>query len=372
VTTRLTVPLSLAVLALAASPPSVHAAPALSSGCFNPANAPVSCSAWQTQPVTVAWAWDQLTAVPLTPGCARTTYSDDTPTLTISCKVRDTQDQSTTEETLDLRIDRTPPEVTGANPGRAADHNGWWNHPVGFLFSGTDATSGIAACDPTTFGGPGTVVVGTCRDNAGNETSRGFPIAFDDTPPTLDAVRTTIGNTSATVTWRGSSDIAQSQVVRSPGTNGAFSSMVYSGPGKSFVDTGMLNGTVYRYTVTAFDQAGNATSGSSSVEPAAWVGLRPAYKAKLTHVPLLHWPPVADARYYNVQVFRGKRKVFTTWPGAAQLRLRHHVNFRGRMLTLRPGFYRWYVWPGLGARRLHRYGPMVGASSFILVSRTSG
>jgi hypothetical protein len=343
--------------------------PALSVGCFNPANAPVSCSAWQTQPVTVAWDWNQQTAIALTPGCNRTTYSDDTPKLTVDCKVQDVPSQDTNEQTVDLHIDRTPPEITGASPARAPDHNGWWNHPVGFVFSGTDATSGVAACDPLNFGGPGTVAVGTCRDNAGNEASRGFPIAYDAAPPSLDSVRATMGNTSAALAWRGSSDIVQAQVTRSPGANAAFSSMVYSGAGSSFTDTGMLNGTLYRYTVTVFDQAGNATSGGATVTPEAWVGLRPAYRAKLTHMPLLRWPAVAGARYYNVQLFLGKRKVFTTWPRQAGMRLSHRVSFGGRRVTLRPGFYRWYVWPGLGAKRLHRYGPLVGQSAFKLVQR---
>ena len=78
---------------------------------------------------------------------------------------------------------------------------------------------------------------------------------------------------------------------------------------------------------------------------------------------------MAGARYYNVPLFLGKRKLFTAWPSEASLRLRHQVKFRGRRTTLRPGFYRWYVWPGLGAKRLHRYGPLVGQSAFKLVQR---
>ena len=41
----------------------------------------------------------------------------------------------------------------------------------------------------------------------------------------------------------------------------------------------------------------------------------------------------------------------------------------GRRYRLTPGRYRWYVWPGLGARSAKRYGSVLGSSSFVIVSR---
>ena len=37
---------------------------------------------------------------------------------------------------------------------RGADHNGWYNAPVGHTTSGTDATSGIATCSSGSYSGP--------------------------------------------------------------------------------------------------------------------------------------------------------------------------------------------------------------------------
>ena len=44
--------------------------------------------------------------------------------------------------------------MTGATPDRQPDANGWYNHPVGFGFAGTDATSGLADCTPVTYEAP--------------------------------------------------------------------------------------------------------------------------------------------------------------------------------------------------------------------------
>jgi hypothetical protein len=68
---------------------------------------------------------------------------------------------------------------------------------------------------------------------------------------------------------------------------------------------------------------------------------------------------VKNARYYNVQLYRGNRKILTTWPESPRLQLRLHWRFHGRLMRLTPGRYDWYVWPGFGARSLVRYGRLV-------------
>ena len=52
--------------------------------------------------------------------------------------------------------------------------------------------------------------------------------------------------------------------------------------------------------------------------------------------------------------------------------LDHPRSAVGRLLPrwwhrLTPGHYRWYVWPGLGSRADHRYGALIGHSSFSIV-----
>lgn len=41
-------------------------------------------------------------------------------------------------------------------------------------------------------------------------------------------------------------------------------------------------------------------------------------------------------------------------------------NFRGETHRLEAGGYTWYVWPGRGPRRLGRYGPLIGKSTFVV------
>lgn len=354
---QLAILVALAGFAMCTQAVPAAAAPSLSYGCSPPADAtPQSCAQWHNQPVKLIWDWDHFTAHPVGGNCNEQTFGQDNAALSVSCKVQDNGDSTTTEETAVLHIDGTPPQVTVATPLRGPDSGGWWNHAVGYTFSGADATSGVASCSSVTFDGPGTQLVGTCTDNAGNVGTGTFTVPFDDTPPVLANVKATAGNRSATLTWQPSSDTVRAQVVRAPGPRGTRSGIVFSGAGKRFRDPTLTNGVIYRYTVTTFDQAGNSTSASAAARPAVSKGMTPKRGTKVRRAPLLRWPAVRGASYYNVQVFHGKTKVVDAWPGHAHLKLHR----------LRPGRYRWYVWPGYGSRAAHRYGSFIGQSSFIL------
>jgi hypothetical protein len=82
---------------------------------------------------------------------------------------------------------------------------------------------------------------------------------------------------------------------------------------------------------------------------------------------MLSWPRLKSAGYYNVQLYRGKKKLMTRWPGHAHFQLTRSWTFRGEQMRLRPGKYRWYVWPGFGSRKAHKYGSLIGRSSFRIV-----
>jgi len=91
---------------------------------------------------------------------------------------------------FDVKRDATPPTVTGASPTRGPDSKGWYNHPVGINFNGSDATSGLAGCNSATYGGPDSASAsfsGTCTDNAGNVSGPASfgPIKYDATPPAV-------------------------------------------------------------------------------------------------------------------------------------------------------------------------------------------
>jgi hypothetical protein len=137
---------------------------------------------------------------------------------------------------------------------------------------------------------------------------------------------------------------------------------------------GSLRKGAHRFEVRAIDLAGNADAtpalygwtikAPTRATSAASALLAPRIGARVTQPPLLRWKRVAKARYYNVQLFRGRVKIFTAWPTRSRLRLPARWKFQGRERRLKPGAYQWYVWPGYGPPSARRYGSMLGQSSF--------
>ena len=135
---------------------------------------------------------------------------------------------------------------------------------------------------------------------------------------------------------------------------------------------GLIRGD-HQFQVRAVDAAGNADATPSlhgwkvaapTAKKVASALLSPKAGARVTRAPLLVWRRVAGARYYNVQVFRGGRKVFSAWPTRTRLQLRAQWKYLGRQMRLTPGRYRWFVWPGYANPR--RYGALLGQSSFVM------
>ena len=90
---------------------------------------------------------------------------------------------------LPLKYDATPP-VAAAATSRAADANGWYNHPLTVSFAGSDVTSGIASCTSASYSGPdngSAAVGGSCTDKAGNVGVASLPLKYDSTPPVAAA-----------------------------------------------------------------------------------------------------------------------------------------------------------------------------------------
>jgi hypothetical protein len=291
---------------------------------------------------------------------------------------------NTASASIGFQYDATPPSVQ-AKPDRQPNHRGWYNRRVRVAFVGTDATSGVNFCAPdVTYDGPDTkqtAISGTCTDKAANTSvAAAFALKFDAKPPVLGRVRAEVRRKGAVLRWAASDDAEAFVVVRRPGRNGSRSSTVYTGPDHKFVDDRLKRGVKYRYTVAAYDEAGNAavkglslradvttkpstTRGAPATRPALTT---PLDGARVSAPPLLDWSPVPRATYYNVQLFRNGKKVLTAWPKSTSFRLARTWKFEGRTQTLSPGRYRWYVWPGFGARSEADYGKPVGTRTFFV------
>ncbi|HEY5141885.1 MAG TPA: fibronectin type III domain-containing protein [Solirubrobacteraceae bacterium] len=325
---------------------------------------------WFTSDVTVNW--DIQPPGYTSTGCEGVTIDAETKGTKVTCSA--TIGDESSLSTAVVRIDKTPPQALVATPDRNPDRNGWYVHPLTVTYSATDPVSGLGSCTMVTYAGPDggdASVSGTCRDAAGN-VSAALPFAFryDATPPAPAAVISVPGDASATLSWTPSADTTRVQLTRSPGVGGAPSTVIYTGTERSFNDSKLTNGIDYHYTLTAFDDAGNSADSATVVTPAAPPIVTLASKTanrRLSKPPQLRWKPVRGADYYNVQIFRGGRKILSAWPRHARMRVHTSWLYRGTHRRLAAGHYTWYVWPGYGKLGARRYGRLLGKNRFAIV-----
>jgi hypothetical protein len=319
---------------------------------------------WYTSNLTINWTFDG--PVESSSGCEAVTISADTPGRTFVCSATRDGFKTTVEKTF--KVDKTLPAI-GTTVERPPDSNGWYNRPFTTAWGATDATSGVASCTASRYAGPDNpegFLAGSCSDNAGNVAGSSFAFKYDATPPVVFAVSVKPGNRSADISWRASIDTRLLQVLRAPGRNGQGESMVYQGSATGFRDTGLTLGRSYEYRVSAIDDAANrSTHTSTIVATGALLSPAPGAKVSLKKLPTLVWTPVKKASYYNLQLVRGRR-VLSAWPVRPGFRLRRTWIYRGRRYRLRPGVYRWYVWPGRGRISAGRYGRLLGSSTFVV------
>jgi len=321
---------------------------------------------WFRGNVTLSWSVvDQESIILDSSGCGPKTYSVDTPGTVVSCWAKSDGGEQT--QSVTVRIDKTPPSTSTVSD-RLPDANGWYNHAVTVAFVGADPTSGLASCSPATqYSGPdnaGAVVAGTCSDNAGNVSGASLSFKYDATAPTLFALSKKLGNRSAQLAWRMSSDTAAIEVSRAPGRGGAGETVVYRGNATGFRDTGLVVGRKYEYKVAGIDLAANRAEQKLDIVATGPL-LNPTPAERVTAPPYLVWTAVKKASYYNVQLVRGGKKVLSAWPTHPGFRLRRTWSYNGRRYRLRPGVYRWYVWPGRGKITAANYGGLLGSSTFV-------
>jgi len=297
---------------------------------------------------------------------------------------------------FELKYDGTPPSVE-AKPARGPDSNGWYNHAITVAFLGTDTMSGVDSCAaPVEYKGPDAPkasLSGGCKDKAANTSPpAGFDLRYDAKPPVLGRLKAEVTSRGVVLKWTASKDTHTITIVRRPGMRGRKLSALYNGKARTFTDRRLTNGVKYRYTLTAYDEAGNAAVKGLAVKPGFSPTkpvvtkpaltkpvvtkpaltkpalTKPAAGARLTLPPLLVWRPVAKAAYYNVQLYKDGQKILTVWPQTTSFRLQRSWRLGGRTYGLTPGSYRWYVWPGFGPRAANRYGKLVGTRTFVVTS----
>ena len=279
---------------------------------------------------------------------------------------------TTTIDTKVLKIDADPPTGIAAQLSRGPDYKGWYNHPVSATWTATDATSGLASCSSLTYAGPDSssaTLAGSCTDNAGNSASASSALNYDATAPVLGKVRVDSKASSDLVHWASTSPSDTVLVQRWARGNEKQQAVLFRGSGTAFADGKVAPGLEYNYAVQTFDQAGNASkrivvAGLPKVLLLGKSGYVPRAAAK----PILRWNRVHGAQYYNVQLYRGTKRVFAAWPAKSQLGLPAGWRWNGKRQRLSAGKYRWYVWAGFGARSFAHY-QTVGSAQFIVPRR---
>lgn len=327
---------------------------------------PADSNGWYNHPLTVAFSAQDATSG--VASCTSAAYAGpDAASAGLAGTCTDIAGNVSAPATFAVKYDATAPTGLAAVPARPADANGWYNHALQVRFTAQDATSGIGQCDEPTYGGPdgtGVRVAGGCADRAGNRVSGSIAFDYDATAPEVARLAARADKGFLAVEWQVSADTTAVELVRRKAKGAAKSVLVFKGRGARFRDTKVAAKTAYRYELAARDQAGNvARKDVRVVAPPKLYAPRAGKRVRGR--PLLAWRPVPKARYYNVQLFRGKTKVLSVWPSKSQVRLPRSWRYLGRSHRLARGVYRWVVWPGYGARSASRYGKPLGQSRFV-------
>jgi hypothetical protein len=313
---------------------------------------------WYRSAVSVSFAVTDPIGISATSGCDPVTLSADTASTTLTCSATNADASVTKSVSVTVRIDATPPVVTGATPERVADAVDWFNHPVTFSFAATDALSGPGLCSTASYGGPdaaGATVTGTCTDKAGNTGTGTFQFNYDATAPVLTGATAVAGTGAVRVRWATTTPGDTFVVTRS--TEGSAPAEVHRGPGTGLVDRTAPTDQEHVYSIQAVDAAGNASPIVTALALPVVLSLAKSGATPRVDVPPhLRWHKHPRASYYHVQLFLRGTRIFAAWPRRAQLDIPASWTWRGHRYRLQPGkTYRWFLWAGLGERSAARY-----------------
>ena len=186
-------------------------------------------------------------------------------------------------------------------------------------------------------------------------------------PPDVNNLKAEAGDRRVRLSWQTPPGVDHVVISRSLSLGGDVQ-VVYTGSAESFLDRAVVNTLEYRYVVVSVDKDGLASAGvAATAQPRPTLLKAPKDGARLRKAPKLRWVANGEADYYNVQLFRGEKKMLSVWPLKPAVNLKNKWKYQGHTYKLSPGVYRWYVWPGFGARKAVDYGEMLGFSTFQIV-----
>jgi hypothetical protein len=305
---------------------------------------------WYRSNVTISWTvTDPESGILQTTGCDTRTFTQETAGVFVTCRAENGAGMPGSY-TAEVKIDKTPPAVSAAFE-REPDFAGWYTRAVSVTFAGSDQLSGIHECSqPVAYGGPDSAagqVSGGCRDRAGNQAAAPVSLKYDATAPEV---------TGAVAARRPDRYGWYNRPVRivfagADATSGIAScdTPVYAGP----------NSAGATVTGSCRDQAGHVSSPGAFALKYSRPLLTPASGRNVARPVVLGWVAVEGARFYNLQLWRGKQKILSVWPSRTSYRVKRSWWYQGRRYALKPGKrYRWHVWPRLGSR----YGSLLGRS----------
>jgi hypothetical protein len=278
-------------------------------------------------------------------------------------------------------VDTQPPHTTITNGPTAASST----RTASFAFVSSEASSFSCSLDATSFSSCsspksyGGLAFGEhtfhvrATDLAGNTDA--VPPAYswrvlspDTRPPgKVKRLHMSVRYGYLSLRWLPPSDadFDHVRVQRARSAKGEVQTTVYDGAGGRYVDRRFDNGEYFIYRVRSYDRNGNASASTTTAVSAGALlrSPRDGGVVRSSTTPLV-WTGVPRATYYNVQLYRGAQKMLSAWPVKPRLALARRWFYQGRQLRLGKGSYRWYVWPGFGARTRAAYGHLLGTATF--------
>ena len=374
------------------------------------ANGPLGSIVTYTAPA----ATDNLDSGPLLATCAPPSGSTfPLGTTNVTCTATDSHGNAGTAAFSVKIVDTIKPVLTPP-----ADRNVYATTATGipredpslsaFLSGGSatdivDQTLGIGNNAPEFFPIGTTIVTFGTTDDSGNSAQATaaltvFPLPPPGTTPAplpqppartppddVRGLKATVASRRVTLSWTRPTapDFDHVSITRTV-ADGGESTVVYTGKALTYVDRSVQNGIEYRYTVVSFDTDGNRSAGAVVVAvPRQVLLFTPRDGARVSRAKRVRftWARIGGAGYYNVQLYfaadlrtqslapakvQADVKVLSVWPKKNLFVLKRTWRFAGVRYGLRPGLYRWFVWPGYGSRQDVDYGPLMGSSTFVV------